>query len=216
MIDLAAPIPTGRKPGNPARLVRHPFRVQRGSVMTFDEFKLENSKTTRNGLLSIAWELAVTRNNLLEAYLMLEKKYAELAAVSDFMATVIEKHGLKGELTGEEIEQYKKEAVENFYKGNEVIEKAIGDTCALETKRGISDHQRKAVNVKHNEHKEKVEKIRRLWANGEYSTRNECADTEYEACEFKNSSSARRALTGTPNPERNKKSSKPISSTGRR
>lgn len=62
-----------------------------------------------------------------------------------------------------------------------------------------------AVNMRHKkfkaENKPREEEIREIWASGKYSTRDICAEEEYNGLGFSSFKSARKALTNTPNPE---------------
>lgn len=67
-----------------------------------------------------------------------------------------------------------------------------------------------AVNARHNKKggsRDKAEQIKAIWATGKYSTREICAEEEYQALGYPSFATARKALRNTPAPE------KPLSST---
>ena len=52
--------------------------------------------------------------------------------------------------------------------------------------------------------REKGNKIRQIWATGKYTTRDICAEKEWEALGYKTYGTARKALRNTPEPDRKK------------
>ena len=250
MIDLAAPIPTGRKPGNPARLVRHPFRVQRGGVMDKDldrfissSYKVKARPTSQStleqfrkfhdsGFLSLMTLFPEKSDDLISAYKagyrLSDEHKKELLNVMEELEMEVQKPFLEAEQRAVEIlDQVGTFSMDEFF-GMEPVDRftvamLIAKTGEREAtiakekiliaveeaeKKAISDHQRNAARAKHRAHEDKKSKIVRLWETGNYSSRNKCADAEYNACGFDNPTSARRALTGTPKPDRNRKQNK--------
>lgn len=60
-----------------------------------------------------------------------------------------------------------------------------------------SETAREAVNARHNKPggaKERREKIRAAWASGNYTSKNICAEEEYDACGYTSAEAARKAL----------------------
>ncbi|MCL2658068.1 MAG: hypothetical protein FWD62_11770 [Betaproteobacteria bacterium] len=170
--------------------------------MTFDEFKEELSKNKRDELLKLAWNWFVIAHECKNACLFLQKEHEELIAISDFMAEIIERNGLNGELKGKEIEQYKKQREQDSAQRIEVINQAflLSNSSAIEENK--SSTARAGGNAKHaNEKKEqqpRIEKIQKLWASGEYDSRDDCAEQEWKDAGFKSIGSARHALRNTP------------------
>jgi len=84
----------------------------------------------------------------------------------------------------------------------EAIMNPLIEIVEKDTKSKSGSH---AVNIRHKkfkaENKAREEEIREIWASGKYSTRDICAEEEYNGLGFSSFKSARKALTNTPNPE---------------
>lgn len=71
-------------------------------------------------------------------------------------------------------------------------------------KKANSEKAKKAADAKHNKpggSRDKANQIRAIWATGKYSTRDICAEEEYQALGYKSFGAVRRALNNTPAPK---------------
>jgi DNA-binding FrmR family transcriptional regulator len=71
-------------------------------------------------------------------------------------------------------------------------------------KRLNSERAKNAINARHDKpggSRDKAKQIQAIWATGKYSTRDICAEEEYQALGYKSFGAARRALQNTPDPE---------------
>lgn len=78
----------------------------------------------------------------------------------------------------------------------------------IKSGKDIANHQKakKAVNARHDKpggSRDKAAQIRAIWATGKYTTRDICAEEEYQSLGYKSFGAARRALQNTPDPEKN-------------
>lgn len=79
------------------------------------------------------------------------------------------------------------------------VESILGEIA----KNDKSRKARKAINARHNKpdgSRAKKRKIQEIWATGKYSSRDICAEQEYDALGYKSFSAARKALINTPDP----------------
>lgn len=70
----------------------------------------------------------------------------------------------------------------------------------IEKKIETSRKRKEAAHASHKKDYEHVNKIRELWAGGNFESRDICADQEWEAIGFGSRKTARNALLGTPDP----------------
>lgn len=68
-----------------------------------------------------------------------------------------------------------------------------------------TEKAKKAVNARHDKpggSRDKAAQIRAIWATGKYTTRDICAEEEYQSLGYKSFGAARRALQNTADPEK--------------
>jgi hypothetical protein len=72
----------------------------------------------------------------------------------------------------------------------------------LESERRTQVAQKGAF-IKNKDNRDRADKIRKIWATGKYTSRDICAEQEYNALGFGSFKAARNALKNTPNPTKN-------------
>lgn len=93
------------------------------------------------------------------------------------------------------IEHYKEEASSS----NEAVG-FLQMELEIAPEKARKDSSMVANNARHASARKRHEKIKKIWANGNYSSRDICAEQEYSALGFGSFKAARNALKGTPDP----------------
>jgi hypothetical protein len=90
--------------------------------------------------------------------------------------------------------------MENYLRGNPPSAGAIASLIVIVRKKLHQETAKKGGDAKAAKLKEPKKEICLIWASGKYSTRETCADEEWNAIGFGSKDTARQALINTPNP----------------
>ncbi|MCL1860313.1 MAG: hypothetical protein FWG52_02085 [Proteobacteria bacterium] len=170
--------------------------------MNFDEFKQAVSKMKRDGLINLAWEHTLVNYECTEACLILQEENQTLAEVSNFMSEIIKRHGLEGELKGEEIERYIQSRKENHSKGIEAVKRAISLSNALSIREDRSNTTRMAAKTRHSQpggSNDKRKEVIEMFKTGKYRTKTDCAEEASHKLDI-SFDMARKALVNVKHP----------------